>query len=99
MISISSVLRAVIYQHETAIPPPRNRAILPMYVLMIHEMIVNPFSCADGRTPGMWVSLLALVYRKPVVLIVFRWVGGKKKHNVLEPKRNMDQSIGYVNNT
>jgi hypothetical protein len=23
----------------------------------------------------------------------------KKKHNVLEPKRNMDQSIGYVNNT
>ena len=24
----------------------------------------------------MWVSTLALVYRKPVVLIVFRWVGG-----------------------
>ena len=37
---------------------------------------------------------------KPIVfgLCLGGWEG-KKKHNVLEPKRNMDQSIGYVINT
>ena len=85
---------ALVYQHEKAIPISRYRTVVFMCVLMIHEIIVNPFPRVVGRIPGMWVSTLALVSRKPMVFrIVFRWVGGGKD-NVLEPKRNMDKSIG-----
>ena len=90
IVNISSVLIALVYQHEKKIPPSRYCTVVLMCVLMIHEIIVNPFPCVDGRIPGMWVSTSALVCGHPMVFwIVFRCVGGEK-HNVLEPKRNMD---------
>ena len=78
IVNISSVLIALVYQHEKKIPPSRYCTVVLMCVLMIHEIIVNPFPCVDGRIPGMWVSTLALVETHGF-RIVFRWVGGEKK--------------------
>lgn len=65
IVNISSVLIALVYQHEKKIPPSRYCTVVLMCVLMIHEIIVNPFPCVDGRIPGMWVSTLALVSGNP----------------------------------